>query len=470
MTFPPSRDHARSYQPPFGCGLLLHRVQSSSTRIASPPMASPRLPFLYPFLFRAVRPVGRSAADPPAAACASRPPSRRRPFSTSTPYKQRGRLPRQRYGTANEPPPHLVQKPAAAAGDSADGKGFRNPDDKQPREEHHGEKHTVGIGSAMSHKGSEPAHEDGALELENQDLSNEGVAETSGDSPRSEPEPESSVEQEGRATRKADGTPLETVLAMPSPAEESDRSKPPHLQPPRYVHHFDTWGLVRHLEQGGFQQKHAVTSMKAVRAILADNMELAQQGLVSKSDVENESYLFRAACSELRTEIQNNRRTETENMRSQRNQLQHEVDILNQRMHQELSSLKDELKGLFDDRKMTVRMEQQAMENKIQELNYRITVTLNSEARSQVEGVRWLLTRRAAMAIAISGLMALSAIYMSKKEKEMEQPPHAGHDRTSPQTGGEGHVSVGGDKAEPKPGSVGEGEGILVSEGGMSLS
>lgn len=52
-------------------------------------------------------------------------------------------------------------------------------------------------------------------------------------------------------------------------------------------------------------------------------------------------------------------------MRSERNQLQHEVEIINQRMSQDLASLKDDLKGMFDDRKMNVRSEQREMESKV---------------------------------------------------------------------------------------------------------
>jgi uncharacterized protein YdeI (BOF family) len=158
---------------------------------------------------------------------------------------------------------------------------------------------------------------------------------------------------------------MDTVLSMPSPTEEREQNKPPHLQPPPYVHHFDTWSLVQDLDKGGFSQDQSVSLMKAVRGILADNMDLARRGLVSKSNVENETYLFRAACSELRTEIQNNRKTETEKQRTQRAQLQHEVDILNQRMTQESSNLKDNLKGMFDDRKMAVRVEQRSMESRV---------------------------------------------------------------------------------------------------------
>ena len=52
-------------------------------------------------------------------------------------------------------------------------------------------------------------------------------------------------------------------------------------------------------------------------------------------------------------------------MRRERTLLQHEVDSLNQKLTQELLTLKDDLKGMFDDRKMAVRMEQRAMESKV---------------------------------------------------------------------------------------------------------
>ena len=78
-----------------------------------------------------------------------------------------------------------------------------------------------------------------------------------------------------------------------------------------------------------------------------------------------ETYLFRAACSELKTEIQNQRKASDEAMRRERTLLQHEVDILNQKLTQELLTLKDDLKGMFDDRKMAVRMEQRTMESKV---------------------------------------------------------------------------------------------------------
>jgi len=66
--------------------------------------------------------------------------------------------------------------------------------------------------------------------------------------------------------------------------------KPPHLQAPPYVHHFDTYTLVRDLQTGGFTEDQAITTMKAVRGILADNVELANSGILSKDDSEMVSH------------------------------------------------------------------------------------------------------------------------------------------------------------------------------------
>jgi len=57
-------------------------------------------------------------------------------------------------------------------------------------------------------------------------------------------------------------------------------------------------------------------------------------------------------------------------MRRERTLLQHEVDILNQKLTQDLLTLREELKGMFDDRKMSVREEQRAMESKVRSPPY----------------------------------------------------------------------------------------------------
>lgn len=78
-----------------------------------------------------------------------------------------------------------------------------------------------------------------------------------------------------------------------------------------------------------------------------------------------ESYLFHAACSELRNEIQHTRQTHIDHLRADGAAIQQEYDLLNQGFLENMMSLKDELNGLFNDRKMVTRAEQRAMENKV---------------------------------------------------------------------------------------------------------
>ncbi|KXJ97713.1 hypothetical protein Micbo1qcDRAFT_230294 [Microdochium bolleyi] len=202
------------------------------------------------------------------------------------------------------------------------------------------------------------------------------------------------------------GGPMDAVLHMPPPESVSH----PHITPSPYVHHFDTYTLVKQLETDGYTKEQATTAMKAIRKLLAHHLEVAQEGLVSKSDVDNETYLFNAACSELSTEVRNNRKAADETIRQQRTHLQHEVDILNQRMTQDILTLKDEVRAAFHDRKMTVREEQRSMESLIQSINMKITTQLTSDAKSDIEGLRWILSRRSVVGILFMAFMTLATL------------------------------------------------------------
>ena len=204
-----------------------------------------------------------------------------------------------------------------------------------------------------------------------------------------------------------DGEPLGTkeldiVLSVPTPSElKGTASRHPHLEASPYEHHFDTYSLVNLLAtETAYDSEQAVTLMKAIRLMLAINLDVAKEGLVSKSDTENEAYLFRAACSELRTTLQTARHSEVLKQRSQRAQIQYDHDLLNQKVTQDLATMREELKGMFNDRKLGLQEQKRQVDSQIQGLNHKITVTLNSEAKSEAEGLRWILTRRAATAIA----------------------------------------------------------------------
>lgn len=384
-------------------------------------MATPgRLTFLYPQLFR----TGALWSEPAAARAARKPrrhvaplPSQQSccahtvsaPFSSSASRRQAAFV---KYGKAVEPQPLHDETPTP-------------PDpsltaDSKPN--------AAATGKQQPAK-SEPT-------TPKEEVADAPKAAQSSENPEQPPTAAAAKTSSDPAASKKNTTPMETILYMePPPSDHTTRlltdpdngnGRPPHLQPPPYVHHFDSYSLVKQLSTGGYTLPQAITAMKAVRGLLASNLDVAQAGLVSKSDVENETYLFRAACSELSTEVKNNRRVADEQLRQQRTHLLHEVDILTQRLNQELLTLNDNVRGMFNDRKMAVREEQKAVDSRIQQINYKISVMLNSDARSDIEALRWVLIRRSVlgilfMAVATLGTLRYATYVNHERQKEAER-------------------------------------------------
>ncbi|GKZ75273.1 hypothetical protein AnigIFM50267_004137 [Aspergillus niger] len=147
--------------------------------------------------------------------------------------------------------------------------------------------------------------------------------------------------------------------------------------------------------------------MRAVHNILQKNIKAAKQCLTSKSDDENETYLFAAACSELQSSFQTFRRSSIQRQHASRIQLQHESDILSQRLDQEIAGMKDSIRAMFGDHSLTTREQQRKIDTLIQKLNHEINMSMNSDGRSEIEGLRWILTSRAALTVATCALMII---------------------------------------------------------------
>lgn len=366
-------------------------------------MSTQRLTFLYPHLFRAARQTVRStstssrcrrprpAAAAASAAAAATSPRRRHAvsFGTSTASKKASFAPRS--GKGIEPPNPLggVQgAPALESHMTQDVPPADPPEAKNSTPEQRKDaakeldpaaqpplKQTLSLPGESSAEKKKVKKQPPQQQLQppKQSQPQQQKENTAADAVADSNEAASETSQDGVAVavnkKRAPG-PMDAVLHISPPEDVPTEEKPPHLTPPPYVHHFDSYSLVKQLEEGGWTNAQAITAMKAVRGLLAQNLEVAQGGLIGKSDVENETYLFRAACAELSTEVRNNRRINDEQLRQQRTVLQHEVDNTTQVMNQELLTLNDNVKGMFNDRKMAVREEQKAAESAVGSLPY----------------------------------------------------------------------------------------------------
>ena len=242
-------------------------------------MSIPRLAFLYPHLFNTAKVQGPNISHH--SVCSRQKRLQHSSFSTSPPPQQQTYA--QRYGSAAEPQPPPIPALSPAHGTTTLAGKFAK------------EVESSGSTTQPQKSESDPAKE------------NDKAAKRAAEKP---PKPQSSPEKVSKPGDKTAGDskdkenatttlrenlikPMETILQM----ETSDTAKPeeqksPHLHAPLYVHHFDTYTLVKDLQNGGFTQDQSVTLMKAVRSLLALNLDIARQSLVSKSDIENVNLPF----------------------------------------------------------------------------------------------------------------------------------------------------------------------------------
>ncbi len=227
-----------------------------------------RLPFLYPVLFKPSRPVVPRLAETAGAGAGHYPPGRspQAGFSAST-RRRRPETVSQRYGSANEVPPHLIgAKPIPPPNHTAQ-KSLLKPE-TSPRQQKLAQPAAVQIPKDKPETKGLEAKTLSRLEQKNERTSKPATKTA-----------------ETKAVPLQGDKALSTILRMEPPMSDK-AEKPPHLEAPPYVHNFDTYTLVRDLEKGGFSAEQAITIMKSVRGLLAVNMDLARDGLVSKTDAE----------------------------------------------------------------------------------------------------------------------------------------------------------------------------------------
>ncbi|KAJ1598134.1 hypothetical protein NDA14_005754 [Ustilago hordei] len=194
---------------------------------------------------------------------------------------------------------------------------------------------------------------------------------------------------------------------------------------------FDTHGFVKRLESGGWisnaakaqrlaasskpgkgkqaqnesgsqelglqiAQRHdpAEAIMEGVRHLITTRGRQLAHACLNKSDVENQTYLFKAALSEIRTEVQVRGRNDAAGLRSITTLLQREVDALEQKMKEDVERLKHDIQVDMNNRKAESKEEQNNLEQEIQDLNNRFTISL-SDLKTEIEqNVKWDATRR----------------------------------------------------------------------------
>ncbi|KAJ3824580.1 hypothetical protein EV361DRAFT_800408 [Lentinula raphanica] len=216
---------------------------------------------------------------------------------------------------------------------------------------------------------------------------------------------------------------LPPTVSSSGPEPEPEHSNLPSTIHPHEVYTsayshppFHTHAFFKELEKT-FPTNTARSLMRATRALLVDRIgKVRREGLTHK-DLDNQAYLFRAALSELRSEIILNTKNDSAAVQSATTALRREVDKLDVKMKEDIATLNHEVQIELDNRKNEIKDEFTRKDIAIEELLNKSIVSI-SDLRTDVEEVKWDNMRRA-----VGGLFAFATAIIIGMELRPKPPP-----------------------------------------------
>ncbi|THV08628.1 hypothetical protein K435DRAFT_772082 [Dendrothele bispora CBS 962.96] len=230
-----------------------------------------------------------------------------------------------------------------------------------------------------------------------------------------------------RATYNQDSPPKSDHEAPAPPQNVNNSDDPPsssnlpiphrHTRSLTYANPpFDTHGFFTALEQT-FPTPTARSLMRATRALLVDRIGRVRREALTNKDLDNQAYLFRAALSELRSEITLTTKNDSAAVRTATTALRREVDRVDVKMKEDLATLKHEIQIDMDSRKNEANDEFKRRSIAIEEMLNKSIVGV-SDLRTDVEEVKWDNMRRAVVA-----LFAFAGAIIIGMELQPKPPP-----------------------------------------------
>ncbi|RIA95837.1 hypothetical protein C1645_816130 [Glomus cerebriforme] len=184
------------------------------------------------------------------------------------------------------------------------------------------------------------------------------------------------------------------------------------------TYNFNTYKVVKDLERQGFTRGQAESIMRGMEALLIDGFKIRSK-LLSKADLENETYLFQASLSDLRTEMQIIRKNSLVDLSSENSLIQREVSSLHQKLQDDIGKMRHFIQLDLNNYKADIREEQKKKEIIIQGIDNKFTIT-SGDIRTDIEALKWETTRMALLGIFGLAVCALGIMFFTTNKKSKE--------------------------------------------------
>lgn len=185
--------------------------------------------------------------------------------------------------------------------------------------------------------------------------------------------------------------------------------------------YMDTYTVYKSLIESGFTS----TQSDEIINLLCDqlNVKLLKLSTIYSQvvELENECYLFESAQQEIRVDITRSREQHINESISLTNILERDFHVISDELTNDFIQMKNDNQVAISEQKSENTLSSKRIFLKIQETNHKITTELNSAMRSEIESLRWHLSRWGLIAILISVFSGCTAFYINKARSVKEE-------------------------------------------------
>ncbi|BEI87313.1 uncharacterized protein CcaverHIS019_0100310 [Cutaneotrichosporon cavernicola] len=247
--------------------------------------------------------------------------------------------------------------------------------------------------------------------------------------PEPEPEPESKRADDWRRVRTGPSSaPLDELDSSATAVARVPLPEPLVVTPKRVRQPFDTHRFVSKLNAASIEPDVSRVLMESVRSLITHRVDRASENMLSKAELDDQAYLFRAALSRVRTEWNVRKRNAGIAGRDALSAIRRDIDSVELTMSEDVQELKHDIELEMGNRKTDTRSDMKQASINIEEINNRATISIG-DLKTEIESAKWEATRRAIAIIAV--FVVFGVVISTVTFGESKVPPGPKPDATA---------------------------------------
>ncbi|KAL6452184.1 CMC4 Cx9C motif-containing protein 4 [Candida maltosa Xu316] len=185
--------------------------------------------------------------------------------------------------------------------------------------------------------------------------------------------------------------------------------------------YINTYSIYKQLVEAGFTPAQSDQIISLLIYQLNSKLTKLSTIYAQNFELENEQYLFESAQQEIRVDITRSRDQHINELIALTNILERDFNVINDELNNDYLKLKNDAAVAINESKSENTLQSKKLFLRIQEANHKITTELNSDIKSEIESLRWYLSRWGLTTLLVSLFSALMIFYSSKKKNVKEE-------------------------------------------------